>query len=88
MRIRQVGVDELDRAGRRVRRQRVVRCQEFADRGRLGAGLRDALLWVLLFGATITAFAYRDMFAPIRDRVLSELLPGRVETPSPGAAVV
>jgi aspartyl protease family protein len=57
-------------------------------RGRMGAGLRDAVLWVCLFGALVTAYAYRDLLEPIRDRVLSELLPGRVETPTPGVAEV
>jgi aspartyl protease family protein len=57
-------------------------------RGRIGAGLRDALLWVLIFGALVTAYAYRDQLEPVRQRVLSELIPGRIETPSPGVAEV
>ena len=57
-------------------------------RGRLGSGLRDALLWVALFAVLVTGYAYRDLLEPIRDRVLSELLPGHVETPSPGVAEV
>jgi aspartyl protease family protein len=57
-------------------------------RGRLGAGLRDALLWMLIFGVLVTAYAYRDLLEPVRQRVLSELLPGRVETTAPGVAEV
>ena len=57
-------------------------------RGRLAAGLRDALLWIVIFGAVVTGYAYRDLLQPIKDRVLSELLPGRVETPAPGIAEV
>lgn len=57
-------------------------------RGRLGAGLRDALLWVLIFGVLVTAYAYRDQLEPVRQRVLSELLPGHVESPTPGVAEV
>jgi aspartyl protease family protein len=57
-------------------------------RGRLGSGLRDALIWVALFVALVTGYAYRGEIAPIADRVMAELLPGHVTTPAPQVAEV
>ena len=57
-------------------------------RGRLGAGLRDALLWIAIFVAVLGGYAYRDELSPIKERILAELMPGHVISPEPGVAQV
>ena len=57
-------------------------------RGRLGAGMRDALIWVGLACALIAGYAYRDQWAPLREKFMSELSPGAVVSPAPGIAEV
>ena len=57
-------------------------------RGRFSHALRDAFLWVLLFGLFLAIYAYRDMFTPFTSRLMAELDPGTVMTPSPGEAAV
>lgn len=57
-------------------------------RGRLGAGLRDALIWIGLAITLVAGYAHRDLLEPVRQRVMAELSPGSVITPSPGVAEV
>ena len=57
-------------------------------RGRLGSGIRDALIWVALFVGIVAAYAYRSRLEPIYTRVLAELDPGHVITPAPDVAEV
>jgi aspartyl protease family protein len=57
-------------------------------RGRLGAGLRDALLWIAIFLAVLGGYAYRDELEPIKERILAELIPGHVISTEPGVAQV
>ena len=57
-------------------------------RGRLGAGLRDALIWVGIFIAVVTGYAYRDMLEPVYARVMGEIDPGRIISSAPGVAEV
>lgn len=57
-------------------------------RGRFGAVLRDALLWVGIFAILVTTYTYRDLVEPIRARVMAELVPGTVVSTAPGVAMV
>jgi aspartyl protease family protein len=57
-------------------------------RGRLSQALRDAALWVLIFGIFLGIYAYRDAFTPFTSRLMAELEPGSVMTPAPGEAAV
>jgi aspartyl protease family protein len=57
-------------------------------RGRLSHALRDAALWVLVFGLFLSIYAYRDAFTPFTSRLMAELEPGSVMTPEPGEAAV
>ena len=57
-------------------------------RGRLGSGLRDALIWIALFVALVAGYAYRSALEPVYGRVMAELVPGHVTTPAPGVAEV
>lgn len=57
-------------------------------RGRLSSALRDAALWVLLFGVFLAIYAYRDAFTPFTSRLMAELDPGTVMSPAPGEAAV
>jgi aspartyl protease family protein len=57
-------------------------------RGRLPHILRDAALWVCLFGFFLAVYAYRDTFSPFTTRLMAELDPGTVTTPAPGEAAV
>jgi aspartyl protease family protein len=57
-------------------------------RGRLPHALRDALLWILLFGIFLGIYVFRDTFTPLTSRLVAELDPGSVMTPAPGEAAV
>jgi aspartyl protease family protein len=57
-------------------------------RGRLGSAARDAMIWLALGVAFVTAYAYRDDLAPVYQRVMAEVAPGYVVTPAPGVAEV
>jgi aspartyl protease family protein len=57
-------------------------------RGRFGAALRDIAIWVLLAAGLLTIYAYRDALAPIGERIMAELSPGKVVTSAPGVAEV
>ncbi len=57
-------------------------------RGRFSQAVRDATLWVLLFGLFLGIYAYRDRFEPLTARLMAELEPGAVMTPAPGEAAV
>ena len=48
--------------------------------GRAGALVRDAVTWVALGLALVTAFSYKEEIAPIAARVIGELLPGTAMT--------
>jgi len=52
-------------------------------RGRVSSGLRDALIWALIFAALISFYTFREEFWRAGDRILSELDPGRVSTSGP-----
>lgn len=45
-------------------------------RGRWGEAVRNLGIWVLAFLVLIGAYAYRDEFGAVRDRVMAELRPG------------
>lgn len=57
-------------------------------RGRLSRGLRDAAIWVLMFGFFLAIYAYRDTFSPFTSRLMAELEPGKVIDTTPGEAAV
>jgi aspartyl protease family protein len=46
-------------------------------RGQLGVMLRYALTWILIFLGIVTAYAFRDEFGFVKDRVVAEVLPQR-----------
>ena len=48
--------------------------------GRASALVRDAVTWVALGLALVTAFSYKEEIAPIAARVIGELLPGTAMT--------
>jgi len=48
--------------------------------GRANSMLRDAVTWLALGLALVTAYCYREELAPIAARVVSELLPGTAMT--------
>lgn len=50
-------------------------------RGQLGAMLRYAVAWILIFLGLLTVYAFRGEFGFLKDRIVAELLPQR------GAAV-
>jgi aspartyl protease family protein len=49
-------------------------------RGRAGAMMRDAVVWLALGLGLITIYAYKDDLMPIAARVVGELLPGTAMT--------
>ncbi len=57
-------------------------------RGRLGAGVRDALIWAGLFVALVAGYAYRDLLDPFAQRVMAELRPGSAIVSTPGVVEV
>jgi len=57
-------------------------------KSRPGTALKQAAVWVLIFTAVILAYSFRDDFAPLKDRVLAELLPGHGRVVADGREVV
>ncbi|WP_062230709.1 retropepsin-like aspartic protease family protein [Aureimonas sp. N4] len=49
-------------------------------RYRLGEALRAIVIWALAFLVLIGAYAYRDEFGAVRDRIMAELWPGYAVT--------
>ncbi len=57
-------------------------------RGRFGAMMRDALVWVALGAGFLVLYTYRDALTPAYRRTLSELSPGYAVAPAPGVVEV
>lgn len=57
-------------------------------RGRMGAGFRDAMIWMSVCFCLIAGYAYRDTLTPIAQRLAAEINPGVVVSPAPGVAEV
>ncbi len=57
-------------------------------RGRFGEALRALAVWCLIFVAFAAVYAYRFELQSVADRIVGELLPGRVTVGKPGEASV
>lgn len=56
-------------------------------RGRVGAAILGALAWVAIFAAVMVGYTYRYDVAVVTNRVMDEIVPGRVIPSEPGEAV-
>jgi aspartyl protease family protein len=59
-----------------------------AFKGRIGQGLRYAVIWIALLGGALVLYAFRDMFEPVITRVHHELNPSAARLNAQGEVII